>query len=119
MQCLRMGVAVHHGQLPRPFLRAIERVIKDQLVKVTIASPTLAQGLNLSATIVLFCSLTRSGESIKGEEFANVAGRAGRAFVDVEGQVLCAISERKHSRDWERLLKAARERNLKSGPFNS
>jgi hypothetical protein len=115
VQCLRMGVAVHHGQLPRPFLRAIERVIKDQLVKVTIASPTLAQGLNLSATIVLFCSLTRSGERIKGEEFANVAGRAGRAFVDVEGQVLCAIWERKHSRDWERLLKAARERNLKSG----
>lgn len=115
VQCLWIGVAVHHGQLPRPFLRAIERLLKDQLVKVTIASPTLAQGLNLSATTVLFCSLTRSGECIKGEEFANVAGRAGRAFVDVEGQVLCAIWERKHVRDWERLLKAARERSLKSG----
>ncbi|MFO1500072.1 MAG: hypothetical protein U1G07_17065 [Verrucomicrobiota bacterium] len=115
VQCLRLGVAVHHGQLPRPFLRAIERLLKDQLVKVTIASPTLAQGLNLSATTVLFCSLTRSGVLIKGEEFANVAGRAGRAFVDVEGQVLCAIWEPKHLRDWERLLKAARERNLKSG----
>ncbi len=115
VQCLRFGVAVHHGQLPRPFLRAIERLLKDQLVKVTIASPTLAQGLNLSATNVLFCSLTRSGMLITGEEFANVAGRAGRAFVDVEGQVLCAIWEAKHLRDWERLLKAARERNLKSG----
>jgi hypothetical protein len=108
-------VAVHHGQLPRPFLRAIERLLKDRLLRVTIASPTLAQGLNLSATTVLFCSLTRSGVLISGEEFANVAGRAGRAFVDVEGQVLCAICEPKHLRDWERLLKAARERNLKSG----
>jgi hypothetical protein len=115
VQCLRFGVAVHHGQLPRPFLRAIERLLKDELLKVTIASPTLAQGLNLSATTVLFCSLTRSGMLITGEEFANVAGRAGRAFVDVEGQVLCAIREAKHILDWERLLKAARERNLKSG----
>ena len=115
VQCLSFGVAVHHGQLPRPFLRAIERLLKDNLIKVTIASPTLAQGLNLSATTVLFCSLTRRGVLISGEEFANVAGRAGRAFVDVEGQVLCAIWTRKHLQDWERLLRAARDRNLKSG----
>lgn len=115
VQCLRVGVAVHHGQLPRPFLRAVERLLKDQLLKVTIASPTLAQGLNLSATTVLFTSLTRSGRPIEGEEFANVAGRAGRAFVDVEGQVLCAIWERKHLYGWNQLLRAAKERNLKSG----
>lgn len=115
VQCLQMGVAVHHGQLPRPFLRAIERLLKNQLLKVTIASPTLAQGLNLSATSVLFTSLTRSGDTIRGEEFANVAGRAGRAFVDVEGQVLCAAWEPKHQRQWNRLLLDARERNLKSG----
>lgn len=115
VQCLKIGVAVHHGQLPRPFLRAVEKLLKDQLLKVTIASPTLAQGLNLSATTVLFSSLKRGMNLISGEEFANVAGRAGRAFVDVEGQVLCIAWERKHLRDWDRMLKAARERNLKSG----
>lgn len=115
VRCLNVGVVVHHGQLPRPFLRAVERLLKDQLLKVTIASPTLAQGLNLSATTVLFTSLTRGGEPIEGEEFANVAGRAGRAFVDVEGQVLCAIWEKKHMYGWNALLQAAKERNLKSG----
>ncbi|HVT73844.1 MAG TPA: DEAD/DEAH box helicase [Lacunisphaera sp.] len=115
VQCLRVGVAVHHGQLPRPFLRAVERLLKDQLLKVTIASPTLAQGLNLSATTVLFTGLTRSGRSIPGEEFANVAGRAGRAFVDVEGQVLCSVWEKKHLQRWNALQFAAKERNLKSG----
>jgi hypothetical protein len=50
VQCLSIGIAVHHGQLPRPFLRAVERLLKDRLLKLTIASPTLAQGLNLSAT---------------------------------------------------------------------
>lgn len=115
VQCLSIGIAVHHGQLPRPFLRAMEKLLKDQLLKITIASPTLAQGLNLSATTVLFSSLKRGMGLIKGEEFANVAGRAGRAFVDVEGQVLCVAWEGKHLRQWDLLLKAAQERNLKSG----
>jgi hypothetical protein len=115
VQCLKIGIAVHHGTLPRPFLRAIERLLKDQLLKVTIASPTLAQGLNLSATTVLFSSLKRGRDFVPGEEFANVAGRAGRAFVDVEGQVICTVWEREHLMQWERLLKDAKERNLKSG----
>lgn len=115
VQCLHIGVAVHHGQLPRPFLRAVESLLKERLLKVTIASPTLAQGLNLSATTVLFSSLKRRMGTIEGEEFANVAGRAGRAFVDVEGQVLCAVWEPKHLQQWDKLIVAARERNLKSG----
>lgn len=115
VQCLKIGVAVHHGVLPRPFLRAVENLLKERLLKVTIASPTLAQGLNLSATTVLFASLKRGMGTIAGEEFANVAGRAGRAFVDVEGQILCAVWEGKHLREWDDLIKAAKERNLKSG----
>jgi len=115
VQCLQLGVAIHHGQLPRPFLRVVEGLLRQQILKVTIASPTLAQGLNLSATTVLFYSLTRWGKLIPGEEFANVAGRAGRAFVDVEGQVLCVAWEYKRLNDWNKLLKAAKERNLKSG----
>ena len=87
------------------------------MLRVTIASPTLAQGLNLSATTVLFYSFRRGRDLIPGEEFANVAGRAGRAFVDVEGQVVCVASDAKHLRDWNELLKAAKERDLRSGLF--
>ena len=117
VQCLRLGVAVHHAQLPRPFLRAVEQLLRMQVLKVTIASPTLAQGLNLSATTVLFYSLMRNRELIPGEEFANVAGRAGRAFVDVEGQVLCIAPDNKHLRNWSNLLKAAKERDIRSGLY--
>ena len=59
----------------------------------------------------------RGREMISGEEFANVAGRAGRAFVDVEGRVLCVATERKHLAKWNKLLRAARERDLRSGLF--
>lgn len=115
VQCLLIGVAVHHAHLPRPFLRAVEALLKARVLKVTIASPTLAQGLNLSATTVLFSSLERGRQPLKGEEFANVAGRAGRAFVDVEGQVLCVAWFKKDLTNWSVLLREAKERSLKSG----
>jgi DEAD/DEAH box helicase len=50
LRCLQLGVAIHHGALPGPFRREVERLLQMGSLKVTIASPTLAQGLNLSAS---------------------------------------------------------------------
>jgi hypothetical protein len=86
--CLRHGLAIHHGRLPGAFLREVERLLAAGVLKITVASPTLAQGLNLNAAVLLIPSLYRSGQLLSGEEFANVAGRAGRAFVDTEGLVV-------------------------------
>ena len=115
--CLRLGVAIHHGRLPSPFLREIERLLADGVLKVTVASPTLSQGLNLNAAVLLAPSLYRAGELIKGEEFANVAGRAGRAFIDVEGLVLHVMFEPDDWRlaTWRGLVNSARHRELRSG----
>jgi hypothetical protein len=85
------GVAIHHGALPGPFRREIERLLQLGSLKVTIASPTLAQGLNLSASAVLLHGLRRGRDLLKGADFANLIGRAGRAFVDTEGLVLYPI----------------------------
>jgi hypothetical protein len=115
--CLRLGVAIHHGRLPNPFLREIERLLAEGVLKVTVASPTLSQGLNLNAAVLLAPSLYRAGELIKGEEFANVAGRAGRAFIDVEGLVLHVIFDKNEWRlgIWRGLVSSARHRLLRSG----
>ncbi|PNA99015.1 hypothetical protein C1X98_31415, partial [Pseudomonas sp. FW306-2-11BA] len=80
-------VAIHHGRLPGPFLREVEGLLAAGVLRVTVASPTLAQGLNLNAAVLLIPTLYRAGVPLSGEEFANVAGRAGRAFVDLEGLV--------------------------------
>lgn len=115
--CLRLGVAIHHGRLPSAFLREVERLLTESVLKVTVASPTLSQGLNLNAAVLLAPSLYRSGQMIKGEEFANVAGRAGRAFVDVEGLVLHMIFDQEDWRlqNWRGLVNSARHRMLESG----
>jgi hypothetical protein len=119
--CLAHGIALHHGGLPRPFLNEVERLLRSGDCPVLIASPTLAQGLNLSASVLLVPSIWRTGRIIAPAEFANVAGRAGRAFVDVEGLVLHVVHEterrkaRSAQRNWEELLVAAKAPRISSG----
>jgi superfamily II DNA/RNA helicase len=118
LKCLRLGVALHHGALPTAYRKEIERLLRDGVLKVTISSPTLAQGLNLSATAIVMHSLYRSGEKIEVSEFKNVIGRAGRAFVDLEGLVLHPIFDdrrgRKHA-EWVALIEDLGARELESG----
>lgn len=117
MKCLKFGVAIHHGRLPNPFLREVELLLSQGALKVTIASPTLAQGLNLNAAVLLVPSLYRAGNLLSGEEFANVAGRAGRAFVDVEGLVVHVMDKGEEWRlgKWRHLVVSAKSRTLRSG----
>jgi hypothetical protein len=119
VECLKAGIAIHHGRLPNPFLREVELLLSAGVLKVTVASPTLAQGLNLNAAVLLVPSLFRSGKLLSGEEFANVAGRAGRAFVDVEGLVIHVMHkyERWRVETWRSLVSAAKSRTLRSGLF--
>lgn len=115
--CLKIGVAVHHGGLPNPFLREVEKLLASGEIQVTAASPTLAQGLNLNAAVLLVPYLVRSGTLISGEEFANVAGRAGRAFVDTQGLILHVMDDNFVFRkaQWRGLVQSAKVRSLRSG----
>ena len=72
VQCLKYGIALHHGRLPRPFLNDVERLLRLGKIPLTIASPTLAQGLNLSASVLLVPSIWREKMIIPASEFANV-----------------------------------------------
>lgn len=118
LKCLRLGVALHHGALPTAYRKEVERLLRDGVLKVTISSPTLAQGLNLSATAIVMHSLYRHGERINVSEFKNVIGRAGRAYVDVEGLVLFPIFEdarnTKHG-EWLALIEDLGARHMESG----
>jgi predicted heme/steroid binding protein len=114
---LKVGVAIHHGRLPSPFLRELEILLSEGVLKVIVASPTLSQGLNLNAAVLLVPTLYRAGQLITGEEFANVAGRAGRAFVDVEGLIVHVMFDKVNWRrgEWKKLVASSKARTLKSG----
>lgn len=120
LKCLELGVAIHHGALPTPYRKEVEHLLRKGILRVTVASPTLAQGLNLTATTVIMDSI----EHFRGQrklidvaQFKNVIGRAGRAFVDVEGLVLFPIFDKhnKRKKQWEKLINGVNDHELESG----
>lgn len=117
LACLRLGVAIHHGSLPSPYRREIERLLQRGTLRITVSSPTLAQGLNLSASALVMHSLWRNRELIKAPEFRNVVGRAGRAFVDSVGLVVHPIFEKVRSGrwNWRQLVEDTALRDMESG----
>ena len=117
LKCLRLGVALHHGALPTAYRKEVERLLQEGVLKVTISSPTLSQGLNLSATALVMHSLHRNRNRIEISEFRNVTGRAGRAYVDMEGIVLFPMFDNivKRRRDWVELITDVGAREMESG----
>ena len=120
VECLRLGVAIHHGSLPTPFRREVDRLIASGHLRLVIASPTLAQGLNLSAAVLIFHGTRMGKRSLNSSEFHNVVGRAGRAYVDSEGLVLLPIfdlnqKQTKARQEWAELIADRSGKEMRSG----
>jgi superfamily II DNA/RNA helicase len=117
LACLKLGVAVHHGALPTPYRKEVERLLREGVLRVTVSSPTLAQGLNLAATSLVFRGVRRGRDLLDVAEFRNVVGRAGRAYIDVEGLVLYPMFDKHAQRrtDWQRLVANQSGREMESG----
>lgn len=115
--CLKLGIVIHHGSLPKEYRTAVELLLKNARVNLIISSPTLAQGLNLQANVVLFYSIYRAGKIIPSSEFRNVIGRAGRSFVDLQGIILFPNFDhnRKKSAQWNSLILNKDNLSLNSG----
>lgn len=109
LACLKLGVAVHHGALPTPYRKEVERLLREGVLRVTVSSPTLAQGLNLAATSLVFrgvrrgravlllnkpygmlCQFTREGARTTLADVVAIpdAYPAGRLDADSEGLVV-------------------------------
>ena len=118
---LRYGLVLHHGSLPHPFRQEIEKIIRTDACSLCVASPTLAQGLNLACSVILIPSVMRGMEPIKGKELANVAGRAGRAFVDTDGLIVNVVwpkderDRKRKARQWRNVVANARAPAIRSG----
>jgi hypothetical protein len=123
VRALEVGVGTHHGALPRPFLNAVEELLDARRLSVVVASPTLAQGIDLACSVLIFRSLKRfeGGEMkpISAAEFSNVVGRSGRAYVDLDGiSVLPTFDPAKRADQhavFEKLIKDSKGQRLWSG----
>jgi len=94
----KVGVICHHGKLPTDVRFAMERLMRKDYPRIIVATTTLAEGVNLGISSVIFTSKyiasAEGNKPISNSKFWNIAGRAGRAFTDIEGKILYFIDQK-------------------------
>ncbi|MFI5414370.1 MAG: DEAD/DEAH box helicase, partial [Candidatus Lutacidiplasmatales archaeon] len=111
------GVAFHNASLTNPERRVVEHAFRNRVLKVLVATPTLAAGINLPARRVIVRDTTRYDDHlgmqapISAMEVQQMCGRAGRPRFDTAGEaVLLARSEDEAERFLDQYLSAPPER---------
>ncbi|RDH95322.1 helicase-like protein [Curtobacterium sp. AG1037] len=94
---IRAGIGVHHaGMLPK-YRRLVEQLAQRGLLPVICGTDTLGVGINVPIRSVLLTGLTKFDgtkmRQLSAREFHQVAGRAGRAGYDTEGDVVAEAPE--------------------------
>lgn len=104
---LQAGFIVHHSDIPQRLRIKIEQLVRQQVVRLVVATTTLAQGVNFPIRTVIVHSLHHGQyQTLNPLDFWNICGRAGRGMRENEGQVLFAVDQtldRLRRRNEERL----------------
>jgi len=90
------GIAYHHAGMLPTLKEVVERLFTSRLIKAIFTTETFALGINMPARTVIFDELRkfygRSFAVLKTRDFYQMAGRAGRRSIDIEGHVFCRIN---------------------------
>ncbi|KAL0234017.1 hypothetical protein PCE1_002520 [Barthelona sp. PCE] len=84
---LVQGIGVHHSGLHPVMKEFVEFMMKENMLKVVIATSTLGQGINMPARSVMITSMRMGIRTLATDEYLQFAGRAGRRGFDKEGIV--------------------------------
>lgn len=86
------GIAYHHSGLIPKIREVVEFLIKKKLIKIVFATETFAVGLNFPVKTVVMTAINKPSETgyrnIYVSEYKQMAGRAGRRFIDTVGNVI-------------------------------
>ncbi len=89
---LLRGIAAHHAGMVPAFKEAVEVCFQAGLLKVVVATETLALGINMPARTVVIERLEKwNGEShvvLTPGEYTQLTGRAGRRGIDTHGHAV-------------------------------
>ena len=86
---IRRGVAFHYGKMPSLLRDTIEGAFRSGHIRFLACTTTLFEGINLPARNVFIDTPTRgrTGTQLDAAALWNFAGRAGRMFADIVGNV--------------------------------
>jgi hypothetical protein len=100
---LDRGIATNHGQMPQKLRRMMVALIERSICRITVATATLTEGVNLPFDLIFLPSVKRtsfdvatgqlSEHPMSTAEFRNLSGRAGRpgAAKGMEGMTLVVL----------------------------
>ncbi|MBD2230142.1 DEAD/DEAH box helicase [Phormidium tenue] len=100
---LYRGIAAHHAGILPLWKGLVEELFQAGLIKVVFATETLAAGINMPARTTVIASLSKRTDSghrlLTSSEFLQMAGRAGRRGMDLQGHVVTVESPFEGSRE--------------------
>ena len=95
-EALLRGIASHHAGVLPAWKELIEALFQQGLIKVVFATETLAAGINMPARTTVISAISKRTERghrpLMGSEFLQMAGRAGRRGLDIQGYVITVQS---------------------------
>jgi len=86
--CLKKGVGVHHGLIPKYIQKEIIRFFNAGVVKVLTSTTTITEGVNTSAKSLVITNNKKGIKPLKRFDAKNIAGRAGRFDKHYRGRVI-------------------------------
>ena len=105
------GIAAHHAGILPAWKGLVEELFQQGLIKVVFATETLAAGINMPARTTVISSLSKRTDLghrlLNASEFLQMAGRAGRRGMDVQGYVVTAQTQFEGAREASHLATAA------------
>ena len=101
IECLKKGVAFHHGRMPQRVRRKVEDffVDKESPLRFIFCTSTLLEGINLPAKNMFVLNDAHGLHTFHKIDFENLIGRAGRLTKEFSGNVICIKDD---SRRWEK-----------------
>jgi helicase len=94
------GAVLHHGDIPQETREVLEKLLRQEAVRLVICTSTLAEGVNLPIrTLVLYSVQRNTGNrpvDLKARDIKNLVGRAGRAGATTKGLVICVDENQWH-----------------------
>lgn len=99
------GIAYHHSGLIPKIREVVEFLIKNKLIKIVFATETFAVGLNFPVKTVVLTGLNKPTENgfrdLNVSEYKQMAGRAGRRFIDKVGNVIIWLYKKNYNHQYQ------------------
>lgn len=108
---LGKGVAVHHAGLSDETKLLTEHLIRRGLINFVCATTTIAEGVNFPVSTVYFDTYYRGSHDnvLSANDFWNIAGRAGRTFVDDFGKIILPFNTDKNAETGKSIIRKGAE----------